>query len=81
MQGAGKISVNMLKIHTKKDNCRSAFPCFDEPGFKPTYHTTLVRPSSDGYIAISNMPIESEGDATVFSWFNRSCTSVTNCSP
>ncbi|XP_065573933.1 glutamyl aminopeptidase-like isoform X1 [Artemia franciscana] len=34
---------------------RRAFPCLDEPGFKPTYKVSLVRPS-DGYIALSNMP-------------------------
>ena len=35
---------------------RRAFPCFDEPSFKSTFTTTLVRPSGDGYIALSNMP-------------------------
>lgn len=40
-------------------DARSAFPCFDEPSFKSTFRTTLVRPS-EGYIALSNMPVESE---------------------
>jgi len=35
---------------------RRAFPCFDEPSFKSTFTTTLVRPSGDGYVALSNMP-------------------------
>ncbi|XP_043192458.1 glutamyl aminopeptidase-like isoform X2 [Amphibalanus amphitrite] len=39
---------------------RRAFPCFDEPSFKSTFSTTLVRPSGDGYIALSNMPVERE---------------------
>ncbi|KAK7083572.1 hypothetical protein SK128_015242 [Halocaridina rubra] len=36
---------------------RRAFPCFDEPSFKSTYTIKIVRPS-DGYIALSNMPVE-----------------------
>jgi len=36
---------------------RRAFPCFDEPSFKSTFTVTLVRPS-EGYIALSNMPVE-----------------------
>ncbi|CAL4084418.1 unnamed protein product [Meganyctiphanes norvegica] len=40
-------------------DARRAFPCFDEPSFKSTYKTTLVRPSQ-GYIALSNMPVEKE---------------------
>ncbi|XP_037084026.1 glutamyl aminopeptidase-like [Pollicipes pollicipes] len=39
---------------------RRAFPCFDEPSFKSTFTTTLVRPSGDGYIALSNMPVQRE---------------------
>lgn len=39
---------------------RRAFPCFDEPSFKSTFSVTLVRPSNDGYIALSNMPVERE---------------------
>lgn len=38
---------------------RQAFPCFDEPSFKSTFAVTLVRPT-DGYIALSNMPVERE---------------------
>ena len=35
---------------------RRAFPCFDEPSFKSTFSTVLVRPSQK-YIALSNMPV------------------------
>ena len=38
---------------------RRAFPCFDEPSFKSTFTVTLVKPS-DGYIALSNMPVKQE---------------------
>ena len=38
---------------------RRAFPCFDEPSFKSTFKTTLVKPNGDGFIALSNMPEES----------------------
>lgn len=38
---------------------RRAFPCFDEPSFKSTFTVTLVRPSQ-GYIALSNMPVNGE---------------------
>ena len=38
--------------------CFQAFPCFDEPSFKSTFKTTLIKPSSSDYIAISNMPEE-----------------------
>ena len=49
------------KIATSKFQptyARRAFPCFDEPSFKSTFKTTLIRPSDGGYIALSNMPIE-----------------------
>ena len=38
---------------------RRAFPCFDEPSFKSTFTVTLVRPT-EGYIALSNMPVKQE---------------------
>ncbi|PNF17921.1 hypothetical protein B7P43_G02198 [Cryptotermes secundus] len=45
------------KIATSKFQptyARQAYPCFDEPGFKPTFKVRLVRPRY-GYIALSNM--------------------------
>lgn len=45
------------KIATSKFQptyARQAYPCFDEPGFKPTFKIRLVRPRN-GYTALSNM--------------------------
>ncbi|XP_018321790.1 glutamyl aminopeptidase isoform X2 [Agrilus planipennis] len=40
---------------------RQAFPCFDEPNMKATYTFHVLKPRSDpSYIALSNMPVESE---------------------
>lgn len=53
---------NQHKMATSKFQptyARRAFPCFDEPSFKSTFKTTLVKPNTDGYIALSNMPEES----------------------
>lgn len=47
------------KIATSKFQptyARRAFPCFDEPSFKSTFRTTLVKPNSGNYVALSNMP-------------------------
>lgn len=37
---------------------RRAFPCYDEPSFKSTFEVSLVKPSNDDYIALSNMPVQ-----------------------
>ncbi|XP_061399840.1 glutamyl aminopeptidase-like [Musca vetustissima] len=41
---------------------RQAFPCFDEPSMKARFAVTLVRPTGDGYHALSNMNVKSEID-------------------
>lgn len=34
---------------------RQAFPCFDEPSFKAEFEISVVRPTGDDYVALSNM--------------------------
>ena len=46
----------MASTHFEPTYARYAFPCFDEPSWKTTFIVTLVRPTGDGYIALSNMP-------------------------
>uniref|UniRef100_T1PDR7 glutamyl aminopeptidase n=1 Tax=Musca domestica TaxID=7370 RepID=T1PDR7_MUSDO len=41
---------------------RQAFPCFDEPDMKAMFAITVVRPTGDGYHALSNMNVEHEED-------------------
>lgn len=36
-------------------HAREVFPCFDEPGFRATFETTLLYPQK--YLALSNMPV------------------------
>ncbi|GFG31124.1 hypothetical protein Cfor_00773 [Coptotermes formosanus] len=55
---------NCRKIATSKFQptyARQAYPCFDEPGFKPTFKVRLVKPQN-GYTALSNMDQVSEVD-------------------
>ena len=52
-----KVSIATSKF--QPTYARKAFPCFDEPSFKSTFTTVLVRPSQ-GYIALSNMPVAEE---------------------
>ena len=52
-----KVSIATSKF--QPTYARKAFPCFDEPSFKSTFTTVLVRPSQ-GYIALSNMPVANE---------------------
>ena len=52
-----KVSIATSKF--QPTYARKAFPCFDEPSFKSTFSTVLVRPS-EGYIALSNMPVAEE---------------------
>jgi len=33
---------------------RRAFPCFDEPGFKPTFEISLAHKTEDGYHSLAN---------------------------
>jgi len=56
-----KVSIATSKF--QPTYARKAFPCFDEPSFKSTFSVTLVRPTN-GYVALSNMPIESEAESS-----------------
>lgn len=54
-------TVNITATQFEATFARAAFPCFDEPAFKATFSVT-VDGIPLGYTALSNMPIESEGD-------------------
>ncbi len=44
---------------------RRAFPCFDEPSFRATFKTTIVKPTGGEYIALSNHPVDHIGKKNV----------------
>uniref|UniRef100_A0A1I8PGY6 glutamyl aminopeptidase n=1 Tax=Stomoxys calcitrans TaxID=35570 RepID=A0A1I8PGY6_STOCA len=60
--GANGESKSIATSKFEPTYARQAFPCFDEPAMKSMFTITLVRPTGDGYHALSNMNIESEQD-------------------
>ena len=53
--GAKKI---MIGTHMESSDARRMFPCWDEPVFRARFQLTAVVP--ENWLAVSNMPIESE---------------------
>ncbi|GLG95614.1 Aminopeptidase N, partial [Gryllus bimaculatus] len=81
-EGGGESSSAIATSKFQPTYARQAFPCFDEPSFKSRFSIRLVRPSSDGYGALSNMNVEKEvpdvpspGQTTVY--FKESVPMVT----
>src|SRR5947207_1383296 len=56
-QGSGARKV-MLGTQFEATDARRFFPCWDEPAFRARFQLTVVVP--ENWLAISNMPIESE---------------------
>ncbi len=56
-QGSGARKV-MLGTQFEATDARRFFPCWDEPAFRARFQLTVVVP--DNWLAVSNMPIESE---------------------
>src|SRR5207244_7400377 len=56
-QGSGARKV-MLWTQFEATDARRFFPCWDEPAFRARFQLTAVVPES--WIAVSNMPVESE---------------------
>jgi aminopeptidase N len=48
----------MLGTHFEATDARRFFPCWDEPAFRASFQLTVVVP--ENWLAVSNMPIESE---------------------
>src|SRR5262249_27088721 len=56
-QGSGARKV-MLGTQFEATDARRFFPCWDEPAFRARFQLTVVVPQN--WLAVSNMPIESE---------------------
>src|SRR6187200_1340072 len=56
-QGSGSRKV-MLGTQFEATDARRFFPCWDEPAFRARFQLTVVVP--ENWLAVSNMPIESE---------------------
>src|SRR6516162_2769650 len=56
-EGSGARKV-MLGTQFEATDARRFFPCWDEPAFRARFHLTVVVP--ENWLAVSNMPIESE---------------------
>jgi len=56
-QGSGARKV-MLGTQFEATDARRFFPCWDEPAFRAAFQLTVVVP--ENWLAVSNMPIESE---------------------
>lgn len=55
-QGVGYLFTQFWTVHA-----RTAFPCWDEPGFKIPFQVTLTVPEAD--VAVANSPVESKSVA------------------
>lgn len=46
-----------LATHTRPNNARRLFPCFDEPGYKVPYTVSISRPKN--YTTLFNVRVQS----------------------
>jgi aminopeptidase N len=60
-QGSGTKKI-MLGTQFEATDARRFFPCWDEPAFRSRFQLTVVIP--ENWLAVSNMPIESEKKVT-----------------
>ena len=60
-QGSGE-QKTMLGTQFEATDARRMFPCWDEPSFRARFQLTAVVP--ENFLAVSNMPIESENKVT-----------------